>query len=213
MKFWVTPLSGFRAGSSCSCRSQRALGVAFPRQVFREVDRRASFRSGVRVGKAIRAASKGAERSIDSAPLRRRERWDGRFRLSSADHEVRQPHHEPNLTRSRPSRKTFAPVFISLRRFACACRCRPSYSEIEKSCSLAERQPFRSDVRCLVWIPSCRGQFETGSRRATFITGGHSGLYSPPREETGTGSSQPRHQKRRQLSSRGLHKSRIPQVS
>jgi hypothetical protein len=39
----------------------------------------------------------------------------------------------------------------------------------KKCCSLAERQPFRGDVRCLTAVPPCRGQFETGSRRATFV--------------------------------------------
>jgi hypothetical protein len=50
---------------------------------------------------------------------------------------------------------------------------RPAPSRVtlksKKSCSLAEKQPFRGDVRCLTMVPPCRGQFETGSRRATFI--------------------------------------------
>jgi hypothetical protein len=50
---------------------------------------------------------------------------------------------------------------------------RPAPSRVtlksKKSCSLAEKQPFRGDVRCLTMVPPCRGQFETGSRRATFV--------------------------------------------
>jgi hypothetical protein len=82
---------------------------------------------------------------------------------------------------------------------------RPAPSRVtlksKKSCSLAEKQPFRGDVRCLTMVPPCRGQFETGSRRATFVRRPQWLVFSSSRGDRNRFLAAPAHQ-RRQFRSR-----------